>query len=104
VDTILAGTGSPFKVSWPDAYDASQVAQANGPLLRQALISEPAVKALDVGALHRLAWLDEARFDANHQAGWPELDLAITWMTGMRSGPVGTRTAPNDRDRCKAVP
>jgi hypothetical protein len=48
----------------PVVDDAAHVAQAREPVLRQALVSEAAVEALDVGVLYRLAWLDEPQLDA----------------------------------------
>ena len=47
----------------PVIDDAAHVAQAGEPVLRQALVPEAAVEALDIGVLHRLAELDEARLD-----------------------------------------
>ena len=47
----------------PVIDDAAHVAQAAEPVLRQALVAEAAVEALDIGVLHRLAGLDEARLD-----------------------------------------
>ena len=48
----------------PVVNDAAHVAQTGEPVLRQALVTEAAVEALDVGVLHRLAGLDEAQLDA----------------------------------------
>lgn len=43
----------------PVVDDAAHVTQAGKPVLRQALVAEPAVEALDKDALHGLAGLDE---------------------------------------------
>lgn len=46
----------------PRIDDATRVAEAGEPVLRQAFMAQPAVEALDVGVLHGLAGLDEAQF------------------------------------------
>ena len=48
----------------PVVDDATHVAQAVEPVLRQVLVAEAAVEALDVGVLHRFAGLDEAQLHA----------------------------------------
>ena len=48
----------------PVVDDRAHVAQTGKPMLGQALVTEAAVKALDVSVLNRLARLDEAQFHA----------------------------------------
>lgn len=48
----------------PAVDDATHLPWAVEPVLRQALISESTVEALDIGVLHGLTRLDEAQLDA----------------------------------------
>ena len=44
--------------------DLARLADAREPVLVQALIPEPAIEALDIGILGRLAWVDEIQLNA----------------------------------------
>ncbi len=48
----------------PSFNELPSVSEGEEPVLVQALVSEPAVEALDEGVLDRLAGLDEAQSDA----------------------------------------